>query len=60
MYLIIIIKLHCRHATQFYLYSTVTCDYCGVVLFFITLTGFVVFMKRFTFLIPTPVHTVIK
>jgi len=49
LYLIIIVKLFFRHATQFYLYSTVTCDYWGVVLFFIALTGLLVFINKLTF-----------
>ena len=35
MYLTVTIKLYCIPVTQFYWYSTVTCDYCGAVFFFI-------------------------
>ena len=49
MYLIVLINFHCRQATQFYWYSTVTC-YCGcVVLFFVPLTNFIIFMNQLTF-----------
>ena len=38
MYIIIIIKLYCRAGGEFDWYSTVKCDYCVVVSFFINLS----------------------
>jgi len=46
MLLIIIIKIHCRHSTQYYWCSTVTCGYYCVVLFCISVTNFILFMNQ--------------
>ena len=51
-------KLHCRHATYIYWYSTVTHGDWGVVLFFIALTNLFVFTNQLIFLFPSSVHTV--
>jgi hypothetical protein len=49
MYVILTIKLLNTPVTQFYWYSTVTCDYYGVVLFCIALTNLIAFVNQLTF-----------
>jgi hypothetical protein len=50
MYLTVTINSHCTPVTQFYWYSTVTCDYWGGVLFFIASTNFIAFINQLNIL----------
>jgi hypothetical protein len=59
MYLLKINKIILKNAGDFYRYSTVTCVYCGVVLFFIAMTILLMLInEQIFFLFPIAVHNV--